>query len=547
MNHRLGTKKNLNSRSFNLADYYLDIATHHSNVLSSSLKKFGCCSLQAFLDSFKPGYGKSYQDRQDLYKVLYKYISSLLGEKVAINTIQDLKKVPIVLTANHHGVDYFAQSVQSSLLFSSIIKRLNPSASTIPVFACGNIPLNNLTFPRGLMIYLINPAKLNQVPLKLPIFSDRMKRMVVSAVEPFDSLMIQRTIKRIDKYIKEKKISSTLVSPLKSILNTDYSDPDVLQLDSYSKQSVVMNYRLWKRLFRKPHKAPDIVYLELEEIVSKLLEFDLHNPDSLAWSILFNPHLREKVIGGLNNQKACWNNLKLAGRNKSDLLRSTPRNKIAGCGTHFFWGIDNFNKRIPLYLDRQSPQNPILVGKDDHGKIWTFPFNPSSIIKCLADKRLSPSLFTSYLCLSLARGLNCVGGYYQSEYLPMMQHCVVSALNQIPRYKTMARMVEEVNTSSYLSGMQIVMALIDQGALIPAGPIEIIAGGGLQSDLIAQLESLTVKDAHVASLFETLPDIAPQELNASEWKKNLSTECYRLLKEKIFIPKHKFADLINFD
>jgi hypothetical protein len=391
------------------------------------------------------------------------------------------------------------------------------------------------------MVYLVHPDNLNKMPQKIPIFNDRMKRMAVSAAGPFDMLMIQRAVKRVENLIKEMKISSTLAGPLNTILNEDYSDPNILQLDSYSQQSVVLNHRIWQRLFQKSPNPLDMVYLELEEIVSRLLEIDLQNSDSLAWAIMFDPQIREKVVNKLDGGKACWQNLKLAGRHNFDLLNYKKGNRIDSCGTHFFWGIDSCNKRVPLFLDSNSRQNPILKGMDERGKIWTFPFNPTSIIKSLNEKKLSPSLFTSYLTLSLARGLNCVGGYYQSEYLPAMQRGVVSALKETPAYETVAPLVEKVNTTSYLSGMQTVMALIDKGALIPAGPIEIMAGGGLQIDELVQLKSLTVKDAHVASLFETLPDVAPHEAKIEGWKTALSRECYQLLKEKIVIHQNKCA------
>jgi hypothetical protein len=517
------------------------MASSHSPILAKSLQRFGDCSLESFLNTFQIETKESYQDREDLHQVICNYISSLLGKSIALRAVKDLAQTPMVLTANHHGVDYFAQSVQSSLLFSLILQRQNPAASTIPVFACGNVPLNNLTYPRGLMIYGVNPENISKMPIKVPIFSDRMKRTVVSAARPYDMLMIQRAVKRVETLLKDKKISSAIAGPLDAILNQDYSDPDLIQLNSYSQQSVVLNHRIWRRLFQKAHPPLDMVYLELEQIAAKLLEIDLQNPKSLAWLIMFNPQLRDKVVHGLDGSKACWQNLKLAGRHNLDLLNYKPGNKIDGCGTHFFWGIDSENRRFPLCLDSIHPQQPVLKGKDDRGEVWTVAFNPTSVMRSLKENKLSPSLFTSYLTLSLARGLVCVGGYYQSEYLPAMQGGVVRALREFPQYEIVASFVEKVNTTRYLSGMQTAMALIDQGALVPAGPLEIMASGGLRTEELDRLASLTVKDAHVASLFDTLSDVAPQAAKTEGLKAALSRECYQLLKEKIVVHENECA------
>jgi len=52
------------------------------------------------------------------------------------------------LTANHHGVDFFAQSVQSSLLFALGNAGYDFPRKTVTVFSFGNISFNNLTYPK---------------------------------------------------------------------------------------------------------------------------------------------------------------------------------------------------------------------------------------------------------------------------------------------------------------------------------------------------------------------------------------------------------------
>jgi hypothetical protein len=95
--------------------------------------------------------------------------------------------------------------------------------------------------------------------------------------------------------------------------------------------------------------------------------------------------------------------------------------------------------------------------------------------------------------------------------------------------------VEGVATDTYLSGMQAVMIRIKEDTLIPAGPVEIIAGGGLTDDDIQKIQSLTVRDAHLASLFETIPDVVPWAIKMPDWKKQLAVDCCRILGEKVVI------------
>ena len=83
--------------------------------------------------------------------------------------------------------------------------------------------------------------------------------------------------------------------------------------------------------------------------------------------------------------------------------------------------------------------------------------------------------------------------------------------------------------------MQTVMKQIHDNAIVPAGPLEIIAAGGLNLDDIQKILSLTVREAHLASLFETLPDVTPGILKRPHWKKHLAEDCSRLLENHIVV------------
>ena len=225
----------------------------------------------------------------------------------------------------------------------------------------------------------------------------------------------------------------------------------------------------------------------------------------------------------------------LAQRLRLKLLGNPLKKAFSGCGTVFFWGMNDSGKRIPLDLEADASNHERLRGVDDRGNAWQMPFTPDSIIQGLHEKKLLPSLFTCFLVVSFARGLSCVGGYFQCEYLPAMQRGVVKALQKIAGYEDLARRVAQVPTDVYLSGMLAVMTRIKTGCLAPAGPAEIIAGGGLTRNDIEQMLALTVGDAHLAALFETVPDMACAGLNPHDWKKQLAADCALLLEGKVVV------------
>jgi hypothetical protein len=218
-----------------------------------------------------------------------------------------------------------------------------------------------------------------------------------------------------------------------------------------------------------------------------------------------------------------------------DQLEPVEGKELNGGGTLFFWGIDPSGRKIPLYLESNCHKNPMLLGIDDRGGRWEFAFTPETILHALNENRLVPSLFTCYLVIAMARGIRCIGGYFQSEYLPRMLKGVISVLEKNGGYNNMAKTLDKVNPNFYLSGMSAVMTRAQDDFLLPAGPAEIIAGNGLNTEDIERILSLSVRDAHLASLFEMFPDFTPWLSKTSDWKTRLAKKLLQRLDGKVVI------------
>lgn len=526
-------KKSRQATSSTIAEQCLRAVSDSAPVLRETLTKYGNIRLVDYLDTLKPSAGPPLQSRQDFIDIYRQEVASLLGESIGEKAAEEMDCWPMVLTANHLGVDFFSQSVQSSLLFFLLKRRITPSPVVIPVIACGSVPLNNVTYPLGGLLYKLNNGSYDKVPRKLPVFANKMKRTLVSAAPPFDKAMLERAQNRLRKMVVHEEIDPLQAGVLQQIFEQDYDAPGVMDLSSYSRQSLVVNNRIWQRLFSTEKAQSHIVTLDMEAIVSRLLESDLNNEKSMVWSILMDPDLRNRVLERLDNKRACWNLSELRQRLNPGNT-DAPRNQIpTSSGTVFFWGVDARSQRIPLLLVNHGENRWVLKGADDKGKVTEIPFSVDTILSALRSGQLLPSIFTSYTVLAFARGLTCLGGYYQAEYLPMIQKELVKALRETGSYHEEARLVEGTETSSYLSGMQTVM-VGETDALIPAGPVEIIAGGGLSDQDLNQILSLSVRDAHLASLFETVDDIAPLVDEKRQLKQALAKYCW-LLRNKVVV------------
>jgi len=516
-----------------LSEQCLQTIAAAAPVLKETLAHYGTHPLADYLDTLKVSARPSYQPRQDFLDLYYKEVASLLGESIGSKAVEEIDACSMVLTANHLGVDFFSQSVQSNLLFYLLKRRITDSPVVIPVIACGSIPLDNVTYPLGVLLYKLRNGHSDMVPKKFPVFSNKVRRILVNVAPPFDTSMVQRAQTRLAKMIDHEEIGQQQGGALQKIFEQDYHAPGVMALTSYSEQSLVVNNRIWQRLFAPGTGHSNIITLDMESIVSRLLIKDLANPGSLIWSMFMNPALRTKVIKRLNGQRACWDLAGLQQRLNIDQSEGIRQKLPASCGTVFFWGVNDRSRRVPLLLFESGKDQWLLKGTDDKGNSMEIIFSAASIISALQGGQLLPSIFTSFSVLAFARGLTCLGGYYQAEYLPMMQAELVAAMRETGLGNEAANLVQSVETGCYLSGMQTVMT-DDNDGLIPAGPVEIIAGGGLTEEDLDTILALSVRDAHLASLFETIDDIAPQPDKKKELKQALAKNCH-LLRDKVVV------------
>ena len=515
-------------------NHFLHVIKSSSPVINKTLSDYGNQTIQSYLKRkpFCYGNSKSYQEKEDLIEVVFNYTESLLEKDIAYKLAIDITNFPVVLTANHHGVDYFAQSVQGTLLFSLRGIANQAEVSTTPVFAFGNVPLNSITYPRGLLLYDVSQKNIQNAPLKIPLFADQYKRAMVSTVAGINEGRFVSAENRITEISNTGDISARLTNTLKDVLNNIYRSNKVLCQSSYSQQSVLLNSLIWKKLTSKVKFIPELVYLEIEKIVSKILEYDLSNPISLAWISFFNSTIREHILNDLDGVTGCWTINKQLCSSINDAKNNKTINPLTH-GTHFFWGIDNYGRRIQLYLAKNVSSNLILRGVDDEGQIWEFAFTPDALIEKIHTGKLLPSIFTCFLVVAFARGLTCIGGYYQAEYLPAIQRVLVNILLKTG-FETIANCVSSVSTNMYLSGMQTIMCQIDNNFLIPAGPLEIISNGGLDHNDIDRILESRIYYTHIASLFETISDILTNKNDQKEWKEKISNDYYNFFKDDRF-------------
>lgn len=520
----------MNSAGFtekqNLTEKLLSNVRRQAPVVDRVLSSDGDLSVAEYLQRICRVSQASYQSCSDIAEVIQEYVEPLLGKQLAERTAADFLKHPVALTTNHHGVDFFAQSVQGSLLFG-LAKRQIEGVSTIPVFSCANIPLDNVTYPRGALLYGTD-CNDRAWPLRIPFYSNKLRRQPVARVKGLDTNMMKQALKRIQE-VAAQGANSSLIEALLQLIKDDYLSEEVQAQQSYSAQSVILNERIWRRLFTASAKMPKLVTIELEKLTQKLLLRDLRNADSLA-SLLFDKQMITKLYLQLNRVAGCWDQSLLEqrweGRSDSEMKQ------MPGAGTFCFWGVDKRFRRIPLMLIEDSGQR-MLCGCDDNGVEYRYSIEVDALAEAISQGLLMPSVFSCFLTISLARGVTCLGGYYQADYLPQMQQGVVDLLMQEGQSQK-AALVAESFSDGYLSGMQTIM-IEQESTLLPAGPLEILATGEVSIEELEFISGINIRDAHSASLAETVADVLSGDEQEIDWRHTLACIQSEQLSDKVII------------
>ena len=263
-------------------------------------------------------------------------------------------------TAGHGGILSEDTITQGYLIGATGAKQLD-----IPcyiAFACGVVPMNNNTWPRG--------------------FFSKGKRVSIFP-KSFDRLPFHECPAFQDDLIKKAKTESK-DKDSQALLDFIQNLPNVYRFEDFADQSCYINFNLWKQINKAT--LPSLLPLPLEHITAKLVIENIKQ-DGLLNRILFEEPFRKLVIDKLRGLPGTWDEEKHKG-------------------THFFWARNSDFRYSGLW-----ETEGVLQGS------FNVEYSKEEIIEKLNSKKIVPGVFLSLLSL-VCSGFKCLGGYHQIGYLP---------------------------------------------------------------------------------------------------------------------------------
>ena len=417
--------------------------------------------------------------KTELFDVVRDLVTKRLGAEVGDATVRQLKKLPMVSTADHHAFIQHPFWVNSNLISGlPIWESTDPDLKYLIAFSFANVSMNNASaFSRGLLFHGGVNGSGNLV--RMPIFPDKAKMATVWGHRKFTSEDLARLKQAILQKVREGVIVAERAEQINDLVDEFLGTADVLSADDLNAQITKVNFALWPRLFHHmdPETSPPethvpgLLYLEIETIVSELLtRHHLEHAESLIHKLLFDSQYQT-----LTKQH----------------FDSIPGSfcEAQGWGTFHFWGLDANGKRIGLKLNDGQ-----LHSADG---TFSVPFTPDDVKEGLEKKTLMPAMSLCYVMIALHYGLACLGGFCQIHDLTLFKRAYEQILAAKGENEEVTA-IEQVDTKKF-GGDGLVIAYFRsvQGGIVPATGLDMAVEHvrTLYADYAAFSKTITFEEA----------------------------------------------------
>ena len=344
-------------------------------VLDDIVQTYGAKTLSEYAESWRiePLIDASaLQYIAELCKELY-------GEQIAIQAAEQIKRCPLVSTVDHHGILNHPFFLNSNLVFS-----LKAGQKYLVCLPTEGVSLNNSSWP-GSLVYHGRAGMLRRVSF----FPASFKHKIILAAPALSKAGVEKSLSRRNEYPETTEGIAELLN-----------DEKIYSFKNFSLQASYLSCKLWSWYFPD---APQVLYLPLETLTSRILAESFQNKNSLLSRLLASEEgwlLLEKYFQGLRGAFGFGD---------------------SGKGSFLYWAVNGKGEREQLR--RRGSELLSLAG-------ISVLSNPEQLSQSLQYKTMYPSSLVCFLVLLLG-GVTCLGGFNQTTWLAGIQKQFVALLKEM--------------------------------------------------------------------------------------------------------------------
>lgn len=342
--------------------------------------------------------------QEEVISAISEYAGKILGKSVEDSVKEQLREDYFVITADHHGPITHPDFVNSNLLNSFALQNsLSTTRKNLIILSVANVSFDNFSFPRG---HLFHSHVNNEVVMnKLPFFGYKIHSYSVFNFPAYTEEILKQMKRRLDTWVGQQVIDRNKKTFLSNFIDDIYGREAALSQKNFSEQMTETNYYLWNKLFEKEVSNPNLLYLEIESVVTELLIRFHISGDSIVNKLIFDDRYHRSMLRHFDGITAAF----------------TTRDNS---GTFLFWATPKDQKyRLSLWKKGNS-----LVSHDGS---YSIELTPEAIGRALREREIIPSTLLSFILLSFYYGLVLVGGGGQTTYLTKMKDAYVQILNDV--------------------------------------------------------------------------------------------------------------------
>lgn len=441
--------------------------------------------------------------QEELINTFKEEVAKRLGDEIAEGAARQLENYYFVSTTDHHGPLLHPFFINGNLAAAApYFEMADPLLKYVIVLPCANISLNNSSYPRGL---IFNSCKNGKITFhRIPFFPANMRLCPVYNFRPYTKEDIDRARQLLRSEISNNNLPKEEADKVSVIIDEIYDQPDVYTCDNYSDQVTKTNFKIWKKFFGSSQdRSPDLIYIEQEALVARLLmKYHLHG-DTTITHILFDNAYDPLIEQYFDDIQGAFS--------KKDKY-----------GTYLFWALPKGAKyRIQLWK-----QGNKLISEDGS---YEIELTPETLEKALAAKELIPSMMLTFIVLSFYYGLKCLGGFSQVNYLTFMKNAYIKMQTERGNYRSI-EVCARAQTKEIGGDFSITFIKGPKGEMLPATGIDLILYGSENTwpTLMEESKTIGLDEAFNPIMPEFYSIIYPEVERDPELSKITSTDITKL-------------------
>lgn len=465
------------------------------------------------------------EPKEEVAEEVLRLTEPLFGRETALEASKYfLTENCLIPTGLHHGADFDAEQIQGNLIYYRYLQRRGWNCAVVPMLSCGGVDLSTSTYPRGIRCYstVVPRSDTDLEVFRMPLFDNTYSNMVVFDTPPFTREMAEKMLEKSRSKETRAFLSEPMREAIERVIKETLLDEQVLAQETYAGQASLINRKIGRELIRaKDH--PEFLYIQMEDVVSGLVQKDLKKETSLLSHLFFNPELRSEVLRSLDGETGCWTIalLKELRRSWTETGKRGQTDSLQHHGSCFFWGVGKKHRRLPLLL-AETGEGAVLLGRDaDEGEI-SIPFEAETLAKLLKERKLYPSVFLIMFSLKFVRGFALGGGCFQIEYTKRMKNGLVRALEKFEDYRREAEIIRRASDDVYMEGPMFGMVEDETGGLVQAGAVEMLARGGISENELHNVLGISFHDAAMIGSLCAYSEVFSQRDRIENWHRELA-------------------------